>query len=153
MPAGESKRCSVNDTIDTALNLIQYDNKAKSISIVKALSPDLPEIVTNANQLSQVFVNLILNAIDAMQGDGTLTVTSFIRDSHIAIQFHDTGTGIRKEDISKIFDPFYTTKEKGTGLGLAVSYNIIKKMNGLLTVESEAGKGTTFTIMLPVEQL
>ena len=153
MPVGESKQCSVNDTIDTALNLIQYDKKAKNISIVKELSPDLPEIVTDANQLSQVFVNLILNAIDAMPDNGTLTVKSFIRDSLIAIQFQDTGTGIRKEDIGKIFDPFYTTKEKGTGLGLAVSYNIIKKMNGLLTVESEAGKGTTFTIMLPVEQL
>jgi signal transduction histidine kinase len=152
MPAGEPKQCSVNDTIDTALNLIQYDKKAKNISIVKALSPDLPEIVTDANQLSQVFVNLVLNAIDAMPGGGTLTVTSFIRDSLIAIQFQDTGTGIRKEDISKIFDPFYTTKEKGTGLGLAVSYNIMRKLNGLLTVKSEVDKGATFTAMLPVEQ-
>ncbi len=153
MPVGESKQCSINNTIDTALNLIQYDKKAKNITIVKMLSPDLPEIVTDANQLSQVFVNLILNAIDAMPDGGTLSVTSFIRDSMIAIQFQDTGSGIRKEDIGKIFDPFYTTKEKGTGLGLAVSYNIIKKMNGLLTVESEAGKGTTFTILLPVEHL
>ncbi|MGD0280725.1 MAG: ATP-binding protein, partial [Dissulfurispiraceae bacterium] len=153
MPAGELKQCSVNDTIDTALNLIQYDKKAKGISIVKVLSPDLPEIVTDANQLSQVFVNLILNAIDAMPGGGTLTVTSIARDSVIAIQFQDTGAGIPKEDINKIFDPFYTTKEKGTGLGLAVSYNIIKKMNGLLTVESEEGKGTTFNIVLPAERL
>ncbi len=153
MPAGEPKQCSVNDTIDTALNLIQYDKKAKNISIVKVLSPDLPEIVTDANQLSQVFVNLILNAIDAMPGGGTLTVTSFIRDSMLAILFQDTGSGIRKEDIGKIFDPFYTTKEKGTGLGLAVSYNIIKKMNGLLTVKSEAGAGATFTILLPAVQL
>ncbi|HKN18754.1 MAG TPA: ATP-binding protein [Dissulfurispiraceae bacterium] len=153
MPAGESKECSINDTIDTALNLIQYDKKAKNISIVKILSPDLPELVTDANQLSQVFVNLILNAIDAMPGGGTLTVTSSIRDNMLAIQFQDTGSGIRKEDISKIFDPFYTTKEKGTGLGLAVSYNITKKMNGMLTVKSELGKGTTFTVMLPVEHL
>jgi signal transduction histidine kinase len=153
MPAGELKECSVNNIIDTALNLIQYDKKAKNITIVKMLSPDLPEIVTDANQLSQVFVNLILNAIDAMPDGGTLTVMSFIQDIMIAIQFQDTGSGILKEDISKIFDPFYTTKEKGTGLGLAVSYNIIKKMNGLLTVESEAGKGTTFTILLPMEKL
>jgi len=153
MPAGEPKQCSVNDTIDTSLNLIQYDKKAKNISIVKVLSPDLPEIVTDANQLSQVFVNLILNAIDAMPGGGSLTVTSFMLDGMITIQFQDTGSGILKEDIGKIFDPFYTTKEKGTGLGLAVSYNIIKKINGLLTVESPAGKGATFTIMLPVEQL
>ncbi len=153
MPVGEPKKCPVNDTIDTALNLIQYDKKAKNISIIKILSPDLPEIIADANQLSQVFVNLILNAIDAMPGGGTLTVKSFMLDGMIKIQFQDTGSGIRKEDISKIFDPFYTTKEKGTGLGLAVSYNIIKKMNGLLTVESETDKGAAFTIMLPVEHL
>jgi signal transduction histidine kinase len=72
------------------------------------------------------------------------------KEDHIVVQFEDTGTGIPKEDLNKIFDPFYTTKEKGTGLGLAVSYNIIKKMNGTLTVESEVGKGTIFTITIPV---
>lgn len=116
---------------------------------MKELSSELPEIVTDANQLSQVFVNLTLNAIDAMPDGGALTVRSFIREGSIAIEFQDTGIGIRKEDVNKIFDPFYTTKEKGTGLGLAVSYDIIKKLNGTLTVESEADKGTTFTIVLP----
>jgi PAS domain S-box-containing protein len=152
MPGGESKQCAVNEIIDTALNLIQYDKKAKGISIIKELPPDLPDIVIDANQLSQVFVNLILNAIDAMPDGGTLTVRSFMKSGSVVIQFKDTGNGISKEDISKIFDPFYTTKEKGTGLGLAVSYNIIKKMNGTLAVESKVGKGTTFTIMLPMEQ-
>lgn len=152
MPGGESKLCSVNDIIDNALSLIQYDKKATNITIVKQLAPDLPHIVTDANQLSQVFVNLILNAVDAMPDVGTLTVRSFVRDGSVVLLFRDTGIGIRKEDISKIFDPFYTTKEKGTGLGLAVSYNIIKKMNGSLKVESEAGEGTTFTITLPLEQ-
>ncbi len=151
IPSGESKRCMVNEIIDTALNLIQYDKKAKNISILKELSSDLPEIVTDANQLSQVFVNLTLNAIDAMPDGGTLTVRSFTRDGSIAIQFQDTGIGIPKKDINKIFDPFYTTKEKGTGLGLAVSYDIIKKMNGTLAVSSKPGKSTTFTILLPVE--
>ncbi len=152
MPGGESKPCSVNETVKTALGLIQYDKKAKGVSIVKELSPDLPEIVTDVNQLSQVFVNLILNAIDAMPDGGTLTVRSFMRYGIIAVQFKDTGSGIPKEDINKIFDPFYTTKEKGTGLGLAVSYNIINKMNGKLTVESEPDKGTTFTLLLPAEK-
>lgn len=153
MPGGELKPCSVNQIIDTSLDLIQYDKKAKNVAITRELAGELPDIVADANQLSQVFVNLVLNAIDAMPDGGTLTVTSRARDSIVSIQFRDTGTGIRKEDIGKIFDPFYTTKEKGTGLGLAVSYNIIKKMNGLLTVESEPGKGTTFSIMLPVERL
>jgi signal transduction histidine kinase len=85
-----------------------------------------------------------------MPEGGTLTVRSMSRENDIVIQFEDTGIGIPREELPKIFDPFYTTKEKGTGLGLAVSYNIIKKMNGTLTVESEADKGSIFTITIPV---
>lgn len=150
MPAGKPKECHINDVIETSINLIQYDKKAKNISIVKELSPSLPEVIADGNQLSQVFVNLTLNAIDAMPDGGTLTVRSMLRENDITIEFEDTGTGIPREELLKIFDPFYTTKEKGTGLGLAVSYNIIKKMDGTLTVESELGKGTTFTITIPI---
>lgn len=150
MPAGEPRACQINEIIETSINLIQYDKKAKNISIVKELSPSLPEVIADGNQLSQVFVNLTLNAIDAMPEGGTLTVRSMLRKDDIVIQFEDTGMGIPREDLPKIFDPFYTTKEKGTGLGLAVSYNIIKKMNGTLTVESEEGKGSVFTITIPV---
>lgn len=150
MPAGEPKECHINEVIETSINLIQYDKKAKNISIVKELSPSLPEVIADVNQLSQVFVNLTLNAIDAMPDGGTLTVRSMLRENDITIEFEDTGTGVPREELPKIFDPFYTTKEKGTGLGLAVSYNIIKKMNGTLTVESELGKGTTFTITIPI---
>ncbi|MEW5745191.1 MAG: ATP-binding protein [Nitrospirota bacterium] len=153
MPAsgGMTSACSLNEIIETSVNLIQYDRKAKSTAIVKELAPSLPDVVCDSNQLSQVFVNLTLNAMDAMPDGGTLTVRSFLEDGAVVVQFRDTGTGIPKEDVNKIFDPFYTTKEKGTGLGLAVSYNIIKKMNGTLTVESEPGKGTTFVISLPVK--
>ncbi len=149
MPAGEPKECQINDIIETSINLIQYDKKAKDISIIKELSPSMPAVTVDGNRLSQVFVNLTLNAIDAMPDGGTFTVRSMMRGNDILIQFQDTGSGIQKEDIAHIFDPFYTTKEKGTGLGLAVSYDIIKKMNGTLTVESETGKGSTFTITLP----
>jgi len=150
MPAGEPKECYINEIIETSINLIQYDKKAKTISIIKELSPSLPVVTIDGNQLSQVFVNLTLNAIDAMPDGGKLTVRSMLRGSDIIVQFEDTGTGIPREDLLKIFDPFYTTKEKGTGLGLAVSYNIIKKMSGTLTVESEAGKGSLFTITIPI---
>lgn len=150
MPLGEPKECHVNEIIQTTVNLIQYDKKAKNINIVKELSPTLPMITIDGNQLSQVFVNLILNAIDAMPDGGTLTIKSMMKDSDIVIQFEDTGIGIPREELSNIFDPFFTTKEKGTGLGLAVSYNIIKKMNGTLSVESELGKGTVFTITIPI---
>ncbi len=149
MPAGEPRECKINEIIETSINLIQYDKKAKNISIVKELSPSLPDVIADGNQLSQVFVNLTLNAIDAMPKGGTLTVRSMSRGNNIVIQFEDTGIGIPREELPKIFDPFYTTKEKGTGLGLAVSYNIIKKMNGTLTVESEADKGSIFTITIP----
>ncbi|MBZ0156128.1 MAG: cache domain-containing protein [Alphaproteobacteria bacterium] len=148
MPVGEEKSCRINEIIEASLNLIQYDKKAKDVVIIKELDSSLPEITVDGNQLSQVFVNLILNAMDAMQEGGTLTVRSMAKDGDLVIQFEDTGTGIPAEDLSKIFDPFFTTKEKGTGLGLAVSYNIIKKMNGTLSVESEPGGGTTFTIVL-----
>ncbi|MDP2278665.1 MAG: ATP-binding protein, partial [Nitrospirota bacterium] len=149
MPAGEASECRINDIIETSINLIQYDKKAKNVSIVKELSPSLPEVVCSGNQLSQVFVNLILNAIDAMPDGGALTIKSMTRGSDIVIRFEDTGVGIPKEDLTRIFDPFYTTKEKGTGLGLAVSYDIIKKMNGALSIESELGKGSVFTITMP----
>ena len=152
MPAAEPSECQVNDVIETSIHLIQFDKRAKDISIVKELSPTLPLAVVDANQLSQVFVNLVLNAIDAMPEGGALTVRSYVTDSSVTIQFADTGVGMPKERLMKIFDPFYTTKEKGTGLGLAVSYNIIKKMNGIISVDSELGKGTTFTITIPIKE-
>jgi signal transduction histidine kinase len=109
-------------------------------------------------QIAQVFINIILNALDAMPGGGRLTVRSRHRLNEegldlISISFSDTGVGIPEADFAKIFDPFYTTKEagKGTGLGLSVSYNIVKSFKGDIKVESSIGKGTTFTIILPVQ--
>lgn len=153
MPAGEHKAGHVNEFIEASLSLIQYDKKAKDVSVVKELAADLPEVTMDGNQLAQVIVNLTLNAIDAMPDGGTITIRSFVKNSDVIIQVEDTGIGIPKEDVTKIFDPFYTTKEKGTGLGLAVSYDIIKKMNGTLSVESEAGRGTVFTITMPYKDL
>ncbi len=153
MPAGELKECQVNDIIESSIKLIQYDKKSKNIEIIKELSPAVPNIMADCNQLSQVFVNLVLNAIDAMPNGGKLTVRSMFIGGYVVIQFEDTGTGIAQEDLTRIFDPFYTTKEKGTGLGLAVSYNIIKKMQGAISVDSELGKGTLFTITIPSNNL
>jgi len=140
----------VNNLIESSLSLIQYDKRAKDISIVRDLADGIPEITTDGNQLSQVIVNIILNAVDAMPEGGTLTIRSRVKDHRIVITFEDTGGGISKENIGRIFDPFFTTKEKGTGLGLAVSYSIIKKLNGSLSVESEVKKGSRFMITLPM---
>ncbi len=146
----ELKPCRVNKVIENSLSLIQYDQRVQNITVVRDLSSDLPEITSDGDQLSQAFVNIILNSADAMPNGGTLTIRSRIKDARIVIDFEDTGAGIAKEDLGRIFDPFFTTKKKGTGLGLAVSYSIIKTLRGSLTAESEPNKGTRFTISLPV---
>ncbi len=151
MPTVDLRKWNINNLIETSLSLIQYDKRAKEIAIVRDFSPDLPEITTDGGQLSQVFVNLILNAVDAMPEGGTLTIRSGLNGGNIAISFEDTGIGIKRENITRIFDPFFTTKEKGTGLGLAVSYSIIKKLGGSMTVESEVNSGSRFRITLPLQ--
>jgi signal transduction histidine kinase len=146
----ELKTCKVNTVIEESLSLIQYDKRVQDITIVKDLAPNLPAVTTDGNQLSQVIVNIVLNAADAMPNGGTLTIRSRLKDSSIVIDFEDTGVGIGKENLARIFDPFYTTKEQGTGLGLAVSHSIIKKLKGNLTAESELNKGSRFVITLPM---
>lgn len=154
------KYLQVNDILQSSLDLMRLDKRMKStIEISMSLDPGLPKTMIDEGQISQVFINIILNALDAMPDGGRLSVSTTIgkdEQGHdaIFISFSDTGIGIPPEDIAKIFDPFYTTKEagKGTGLGLAVSYNIIKRFRGDIKVESRVGEGTTFTVILPVQK-
>jgi PAS domain S-box-containing protein len=154
------KYTQINDTLNSTLDLMRLDKRMKStIEIDVALDPGLPKTMIDEGQISQVFINIILNALDAMSEGGTLTVTTrHGKDDQereaIMIRFADSGIGISKNELAKIFDPFYTTKEvgKGTGLGLSLSYNIVKRFKGDIKVESEPGKGTVFTIILPVEK-
>jgi C4-dicarboxylate-specific signal transduction histidine kinase len=148
LPPTAFKEVQVNELIESSLGLLQYDKRAKTITVKKELSA-LPPVVTDGNQLSQVFMNMILNAVDAMPEGGALTVRSRENEGHIAVEFQDTGTGISRENLQRIFDPFFTTKDKGTGLGLSVSYGIVQRLGGDVSVESEDGKGTTFTITIP----
>ena len=150
MPPLELKPARVNNLIEDSLVLMNYDKRVQDITIMKDLSPAIPEIATDSNQLRQVFVNVILNAADAMPHGGTLTIRSRRGNDSVVIDFEDTGPGITPEDLSRIFEPFYTAEEKGTGLGLAVSYRIIKKLNGSMTAESEPDKGCRFVITLPI---
>jgi two-component system sensor histidine kinase AtoS len=152
MPPPELKLARVNNLIEDSLALMHYDKRVQDITIMKDLSPAIPEITTDSNQLRQVFVNVILNAVDAMPHGGTLTIRSRRQNNSVVIDFEDTGPGIAPEALSRIFDPLYTTEEKGAGLGLAVSYRIIRKLNGSMTAESEPDKGCRFVITLPVRK-
>jgi len=153
------KLLQVNDIMTSSLDLMRLDKRMKStIQMRVNLDPTVPRTMTDEGQIAQVFINIILNALDAMPEGGTLTVASRHSPDErgldtIFIDISDTGTGIAPDALAKIFDPFYTTKEagKGTGLGLSVSYNIVKRFKGDIKVASELGKGTTFTIVLPVQ--
>ena len=122
-----------------------------NITIKKKYCQQTPEIITDANQFKQVLLNIINNAKDAIKPPGKITIATNIEDKLISISITDTGKGISKEEMGRIFLPFYTTKEvgKGTGLGLSVSYGIIKNLGGKIEVESIPGKGSTFKIILP----
>ena len=146
----ELKSCRLNGLIEDSLSLIQYDKRVQDITVVRELTSDLPAITTDGSQLSQVMVNLVLNAADAMPNGGTLTIRSRLRGDRVEIEFQDTGVGIDRKDLTRIFDPFYSTKENVAGLGLAVCSSIVRKLNGTITAESELNKGSRFVVSLPV---
>ncbi len=151
----QKRPCNINDLILHTLSLVQHQSVFHDIRIQKNLDGHLPITLLDSNQIQQVFMNILLNAADAMPAGGALTITSQLTagDSFMQIRFTDTGCGIPEQDLSKIFDPFFTSKaeKKGTGLGLAVSYGIIDRHNGKIEVQSEVGKGTTFTVKLPLD--
>ena len=147
---------SINQLLGKTLNIVRKQSLFLNVTIEEQLRPDLPEIPTDTNQLEQVIMNLVLNAAEAMPDGGKLTIsTNYGADRRfIKISIQDTGIGIPKDDLERIFDPFYTTKApgKGTGLGLATSYGIVQAHKGTITVTSQVGEGSTFEINLPVAQ-
>jgi PAS domain S-box-containing protein len=151
---GEDKPrfADINRNMESTLNVVWNELKYKA-TVTKDYG-DLPEVECYPQQLNQVFMNLLVNAAQAMEKQGEIRIVTRADDGYVEIRISDTGKGIPKENLSKIFDPFFTTKEvgKGTGLGLNVAYNIIKKHNGTIDVESTVGKGTMFTIRIPVQK-
>ncbi len=146
----------INTNIRETLSLLNKNFSKERVSIVFELDPSSPKIMGDPDKLHQVFLNLGMNALDAMKQDGgSLTIGTVAFDSgperRVEVTFRDTGCGISENDIKRIFDPFFTTKEvgEGTGLGLSVSYSIINDHNGSLWVESTGGKGSTFHIVFP----
>ncbi len=143
------KPLDVHQLVASTLDLVRYDKRLKHIQVNLDIPEELPRVIVNETQSIQVFMNIILNAADAMSSSGTLDIKARILDHNVEISFSDTGPGIPIEYTEKIFDPFFTTKEKGTGLGLAVSYNIIKSYQGDIIVENKPEGGTIFKVRLP----
>ncbi|UCB52007.1 MAG: HAMP domain-containing protein [Candidatus Zixiibacteriota bacterium] len=144
----------INRLIDKSIDLIFHQAGLQNVKIEKKMKVRFPKIMVDVGQIQQVFINILLNAIESMPQGGSLVVSSGIEDEMAAIRFTDTGHGISEKDLPKIFDPFFTTKRQGqgTGLGLSVSYGIIERHRGKLGVKSKVGKGTTFTVKLPITE-
>ncbi len=143
------KKTNVTEIIENVISQMKSSGEIAAISY-NIDGPGIFEIEADRHLLEQVFINLLGNAADAMEGKGRLNISVAGENSSVVIKVSDTGKGISTKDISRIFDPFFTTKEKGTGLGLAIVYSIIEKHKGKIEVTSEPYKGTTFTITLPV---
>ncbi|HWZ99927.1 MAG TPA: ATP-binding protein [Candidatus Dormibacteraeota bacterium] len=149
--AAELVNVDVNKVVEETLSLVAHPMKTSQIQVVKNLGDSLPSVRGSANKLQQVFLNLFLNARDAMPSGGMLEVKTLAHNGSVEIEIVDTGAGIPREHIHKIFDPFFTTKAtgRGTGLGLSVSYGIIKEHAGKIDVRSTPGKGTSFHVEFP----
>jgi len=146
------REVNLNDVISRALDLAAHSAELQNIEVIKELTPSLPGLMADFDQLQQVCTNLILNAIQSMPEGGRLTLRTSADDGQLRIEVQDTGCGISPENMRKLFTPFFTTKEKGkgVGLGLAVAYGIIQRHKGGIEVQSKEGEGTTFTIHLPL---
>ena len=149
----EVKDVSINLVVREAINIVQYGKKARTIKFNVALEDDLQFVSAVHDQLLQVFLNILMNAVDASMGnpDSSVSILTKQSDEKVEISISDNGTGIAEHHLGKVFDPFFTTKEvgKGTGLGLWVSLGIIRNFGGDIHVESELNKGTTFSVRLP----
>ena len=147
----EYQKVNIHEGLDSTLTLVEHEMKNR-ITVVRDYG-EIPEIHCYSNQLNQVFMNVLMNAIQAIEKEGTITVKTYLQDTDVIVKISDTGCGISPENIDKIFNPGFTTRGVGvgTGLGLSISYNIIHKHRGEIKVESEVGKGSTFTVILPTD--
>ncbi len=158
-------RVNINDPINDTFKVMQHQIEIHNVEIELALDPELPDILAEHNRLEQVFIDLVTNAIDAMDekcrqpewqaAPKQLTLRSYYADKHVVVEVADTGLGMSQEVMDKFFEPFFTTKEigKGTGLGVSISYGIVKDYDGTIDVVSQIGEGTTFTLTFPALDL
>lgn len=150
---GEPRLTDIREVVHHAVFLASTRIKTAHVEVIQDLADHLPAVLALPDQLGQVCLNLIINAVEHMPNGGQLTITARSSQDHLELSFADTGNGISIEDLGLIFEPFYTTKKEGTGLGLAISQGIIQRHNGSLSVHSTPGKGSLFTITLPLVSL
>jgi signal transduction histidine kinase len=148
---GELTPCDLNQVLEETLALAHLNMRHTGIKLIFTPATDLLRVVGNSDQLRQVFLNLILNAIDAMPQAGTLTVRTVAGSTVALVEVQDSGVGIPEEIRARLFEPFFTSKPAGTGLGLAISAHIVTQHGGQIEVESTAGQGSTFRVVLPVQ--
>jgi two-component system NtrC family sensor kinase len=151
----DKKESDIHFLINRTLTLVENQARFQNIKMVKEFKTGMPMLFVDGDQIQQVFMNIIINAADAMgENGGTLTIKTAFNNGIVEVSFIDTGCGMSKDHLLKVFTPFFTTKEtgKGTGLGLAISYGIVQSHGGEIEVESEIGKGSTFRIKLPIEK-
>lgn len=147
----EWKMSNINEGLESTINIVWNELKYKAA--VRKDYGNIPLIMCNLRQLNQVFLNILINAVQAIEKVGEIAVKTWHDDDYVSVSISDTGSGIPEDKINRIFEPFYTTKDvgKGTGLGLSITYEIVKKHAGDIMVDSEVGKGTTFTIKIPLQ--
>ncbi|HPP45006.1 MAG TPA: ATP-binding protein, partial [Methanomassiliicoccaceae archaeon] len=151
-PSGDMRPININEVIVTSLNLVKDQSMFLGIKVRQDLSDNLPLVMGDSSRLEEVFLNLFVNASDAMDARGVLEISTWSSSTNaVKISIRDNGRGIDRAYLPHIFEPFFTTKDpgQGTGLGLSITYGIIQKHNGFIDVESEPGKGTTFIITIP----
>jgi PAS domain S-box-containing protein len=150
----QKEHLDIHAVIEEAIGFVRHHSNLESIQIETVFAPHLPPVLMDEKKIKQVLINLLMNAIHAVERQGTITITTGLNQaaSRATVEVSDTGHGIKKENLQRIFDPFFTTKPtgEGTGLGLSVSYGIIKGHGGNITVKSEPGRGAAFTLSLPV---
>jgi len=148
-----AQNINIHNLVDQVIKGLQAQPAFQDVKFKRNFDPDITSIKVDPDQMQQVFINLFKNSAEAMEAEGTITITSKMIDHNwLEINISDTGSGIPKDNLDKIFSPFFTTKsfDKGTGLGLSIVYGIIKMHHGQISVQSQVGKGTTFVITLPV---
>ena len=148
----EVETVNLNRNIENYLEFIKPEFEKRKIQLILTLEKNLPDLLLDSKLLKQVFINLVQNSLAAMEEGGQINISTIMKNDTVLLCFADSGIGMDKETLNRIFEPYYTTKVTGTGLGLTMVYKIIKEFGGNIDVKSEVGKGTIFTISLPIPQ-